>query len=32
MIQMLEVYETDSQVHLVLEKLEGGELFEKIKY
>ena len=27
-IKLFEVYEADKQVHLVLELLEGGELFE----
>jgi len=30
-IRLFEIYESEREVHLVLECLEGGELFEKIK-
>jgi serine/threonine protein kinase len=30
-IKMAEVYESEKYIHLVLEYLEGGELFERIK-
>ena len=30
-IRLNEVYESDTYIHLVLEYLEGGELFERIK-
>lgn len=30
-IRLYEVYESDKNIHLILEYLEGGELFERIK-
>ena len=30
-ISLLEVYESDNNIHLVLEHLTGGELVEKLK-
>ena len=30
-IKLYDIYEEDKVVHLVLELLEGGELFERIK-
>ena len=31
MISLFEVYESKNNIHLVLERLGGGELFQKIK-
>ena len=30
-IKLIEVYESPNNVHLILEKLNGGELFERIQ-
>lgn len=30
-IEMFEVYESEKNVHLVMELVQGGELFERIK-